>query len=124
MPFATKFTLEQRLSESERIRSKYPDRVPCIIERSAVSNKSIPDIDRHKFLVPQDLAMSAVMQIIRRRMGVKLKAEESLYMFIRTSDGKKSIIAPMNKTMSSIDAHHKFPDGFVYIEYAGESTFG
>jgi len=123
MPFATKFTLEQRLAESKRIREKYPNRIPCIIERAAVSNKSIPDIDKHKYLVPADIKMSAVMQIIRKRMGQQLQPEEALYMFVRTAQDK-TVIAPMNTEMVSLDEKHRGQDGFVYIEYAGETTFG
>lgn len=123
MPFATKFTFEQRLSESKRIREKYPNRIPCIIERAAVSKKSIPDITKHKYLVPSDIKMSAVMQIIRKRMGKALQPEEALYMFVRTAQDK-TVLAPMNTEMSSLDDKHRGQDGFVYIEYAGETTFG
>lgn len=124
MTFATKFTLEQRLSESKRIREKYPNRIPCIIERASVSKSTIPDINKHKYLVPHDITMSSVMQIIRKRMGQSLKPEESLYMFVRTANGEKTIIAPMNATLSNLDERHRHQDGFIYIEYAGENTFG
>ena len=124
MPFTTKFTLEQRLSESKRIREKYPERIPCIIERAAVSKKTIPDINKHKYLVPHDIKMSAVMQIIRKRMGQNLKPAEALYMFIRSASGEKTVIAPANASISTIDKKHRNQDGFVYIEYAGENTFG
>ncbi|MBC83235.1 MAG: hypothetical protein CL454_00065 [Acidimicrobiaceae bacterium] len=124
MTFATKFTLEQRLSESKRIREKYPNRIPCIIERANVSKATIPDITKHKYLVPHDITMAAVMQIIRKRMGQSLKAEESLYMFVRTSDGEKTVIAPVTSTLSTLDDKYRHQDGFIYIEYAGENTFG
>ena len=124
MSFDKKFTLEQRLQESERIRTKYPNRVPCIIQRASTSNKSIPDLEKHKFLVPRELKMSAVLQIVRKRMDGRLKPEESLYMFIRHPNGKKTIIAPITSNLSDIDEKYKHPDGFVYIDFAGESTFG
>lgn len=39
--------LDRRLAESQRIRAKYPDRVPVIVEKAA--NKTIvPDIDKAK----------------------------------------------------------------------------
>lgn len=43
----------QRRAESERIRTKYPDRVPVICEKSEKSN--VQDIDKKKYLVPADL---------------------------------------------------------------------
>ena len=124
MSFTTKFTLEQRLQESNRIREKYPTRVPCIIQRAEATKKTIADLEKHKFLVPRELQMSAVMQIIRKRMGGKLKAEESLYMFVRHPDKKKTIIAPITASLSALDDKYKHADGFVYIDFAGESTFG
>lgn len=47
---------EKRKLEAERIRSKYPERVPVICERDARSD--IPDIDKKKYLVPADLTVS------------------------------------------------------------------
>ena len=124
MSFSTKFTLEQRLTESERIRLKYTNRVPCIIQRAASAKKTVPDLNKHKFLVPNELQMSAVMQIIRKRMQGRLKPEESLYMFVLHPDGKKTVLAPVTSSLSTIDEKYKHPDGFVYIDFAGESTFG
>ena len=44
--FKDKHSFEKRLEESRRILTKYPERVPVIVERG---NKEIPDIDRNKF---------------------------------------------------------------------------
>jgi GABA(A) receptor-associated protein len=41
---------EKRKSEAERIRTKYPDRVPVICEKTDLSDS--PDIDKKKYLVP------------------------------------------------------------------------
>ena len=38
--------LEQRKSEAERIRERYPDRIPVICEKSETSK--LPDIDKTK----------------------------------------------------------------------------
>lgn len=43
---ATLTTIEQRKAESERIRERYPDRIPVICERSETSK--LPDIDKSK----------------------------------------------------------------------------
>ena len=44
---------DSRREESQKIRRKYPDRIPVVVEK--VSSSSIPDIDKRKFLVPSDL---------------------------------------------------------------------
>ena len=49
----TPFLTDSRREESQKIRRKYPDRIPVVVEK--VSNSSIPDIDKRKFLVPSDL---------------------------------------------------------------------
>lgn len=43
---------EKRCSESRRILSKYPDRVPVIVERNHRAKNSLPEIEKKKFLVP------------------------------------------------------------------------
>lgn len=43
---------EKRCSESRRILSKYPDRVPVIVERNPKAKNSLPEIEKKKFLVP------------------------------------------------------------------------
>ena len=51
MSFKTKYSFENRVSESGRIRSKYPDRIPIICEKASKKSDT-PDIDKNKYLVP------------------------------------------------------------------------
>jgi GABA(A) receptor-associated protein len=44
---------EKRKAEAEKIRKKYDDRIPVIVERA--KNADIADIDKKKYLVPGDL---------------------------------------------------------------------
>uniref|UniRef100_A0A4W5QBZ7 GABA(A) receptor-associated protein b n=1 Tax=Hucho hucho TaxID=62062 RepID=A0A4W5QBZ7_9TELE len=44
---------EKRRSEGEKIRKKYPDRVPVIVEKAPKAR--IGDLDKKKYLVPSDL---------------------------------------------------------------------
>ncbi len=48
----------------ERIRSKYPDRIPIICEKDEKSN--VPVIDKKKFLVPGDLTVAGFLLVIRK----------------------------------------------------------
>lgn len=45
--------LEKRRQEAEKIRRKYEDRIPVIVERAPRAD--IADIDKKKYLVPGDL---------------------------------------------------------------------
>ena len=74
------FSFEKRLEESKRILSKYPDRIPIICERV---NKSVPELDKRKYLVPDDLTIGSFMFVIRKRMS--LSPEKSIYLFVQSS---------------------------------------
>jgi hypothetical protein len=58
LSFKEEHPVDKRRSEAERIRAKYPDRVPVICERSERSD--VPDIDKKKYLVPADLTVGQV----------------------------------------------------------------
>ena len=107
-------TTEKRKSEAERIRSKYPDRVPVICEKADRSD--IPDIDKKKYLVPADLTVGQLHYVIRKR--IKLAPEKALFLFCSNS------IPPNAALMSTVYEEQKDEDGFLYIQYSGESTFG
>ena len=70
-------TTEKRKSEAERIRGKYPDRVPVICEKADRSD--IPDIDKKKYLVPADLTVGQFHYVIRKR--IQLAPEKALFLF-------------------------------------------
>jgi GABA(A) receptor-associated protein len=50
--FKKENNLEKRKEESGKILSKYPDRIPIIVERLNDSNKDIPEIDKKKIFGP------------------------------------------------------------------------
>ena len=106
--------IEKRKSEAERIRAKYPDRVPVICEKADRSD--IPDIDKKKYLVPADLTVGQFHYVIRKR--IKLAPEKALFLFCSNS------IPPNAALMSTTYEENKDEDGFLYIQYSGESTFG
>lgn len=79
-PFFSDITdkpIDKRRSEAERIRIKYPDRVPVICEKADRSD--IPDIDKKKYLVPADLTVGQFQYVIRKR--IKLAPEKALFVF-------------------------------------------
>ena len=113
--FRKQVSLEKRKSESARILGKYPELVPLICERGGGS-ASVPEIDKKKYLVPPDLTMGQFAYVIRKRM--KLDSQKAMFLFV---DGTLPNGA---KQMSHVYAEHKDDDGFLYVMYAGENTFG
>lgn len=108
-------TFKKRCEESARIRKKYPTRIPVIVEKD-LREKSLPQINRKKYLVPQDLSVGEFMFVIRKR--IKLAPEKSIYLFI---DGS---LQNTSANLCQVYKEHKDKDGFLYILYYGESTFG
>jgi len=113
--FRSKYTLEQRQEEAWRISQKFPGRVPVIVERSMTS-KTVPTIDKQKFLVPGDLTLGQFVFVIRTRM--KLPPESALFCFIGGT------LPTTGSLMRELFGQFRDPDGFLYASYCGENTFG
>ena len=107
-------SFEERTSESEKIKKKYPERVPVIVEPA--NNSKLTKIDKTKFLVPLDLTVGAFLSVIRKR--IQLGPEKALFVFIN------NILPCTSDSMSSIYEKHKDKDGFLYLVYTEENTFG
>ncbi|KAJ4975886.1 hypothetical protein NE237_000992 [Protea cynaroides] len=112
--FKLEHPLERRQAEAARIREKYPDRIPVIVEKAERSD--IPDIDKKKYLVPADLTVGQFVYVVRKR--IKLSAEKAIFVFV------KNVLPPTAAMMSAIYEENKDEDGFLYMTYSGENTFG
>lgn len=114
--FKNKHNFEDRLKESTKILDLHPGRVPIICERSASASNDCPNIDKNKFLVPRDFSLGEFMYIIRKRL--RIPPEKAIFLFINDN------IVPASLTLSSIYEVNKNADGFLYINYSYENTFG
>ncbi|GME82080.1 unnamed protein product [Ambrosiozyma monospora] len=112
--FKDEHPLEKRKAEALRIKSKFHDRVPVICEK--VEESEISEIDKRKYLVPCDLTVGQFVYVIRRR--IHLPAEKAIFIFVN------DIVPPTAALMSSIYEQYKDEDGFLYVLYSGENTFG
>ena len=114
MGFKDEFTLEARTEESIKIMKKYPSRIPIIVEKC--SKCDFHEIDKRKYLVPKDLNINQFIFIVRKR--IKLDASEAIFLMV------DNILCPSNTNIGDIyDSHHN-EDGFLYITYSSENTFG
>ena len=112
--FKAKHSFENRSIESSKIISKYPDRIPVIVEKQETTD--IVEIDKNKYLVPRDLTVGQFVYVIRKRM--KLPPEKAIFIFVNNQ------IPMQSMTISTVYNENKDDDGFLYIKYAGENTFG
>ena len=60
-----KYTLDQRVAESQKIRQKYPDRIPVIVQK--VENSNIEKIDKRKYLVRCAWVLDSKIFLARNR---------------------------------------------------------
>ncbi|KAI9385039.1 hypothetical protein POPTR_011G004300v4 [Populus trichocarpa] len=112
--FKLDHALERRQAEASRIREKHPDRVPVIVEKAGRSD--VPDIDKKKYLVPADLTVGQFVYVVRKR--IKLSPEKAIFVFV------KNTLPPTATLMSVLYEENKDEDGFLYMTYSGENTFG
>ena len=73
MNYKNKFSYIERFNEALKITQKYPFKIPIICEKYPNSS-NIPDIKKHKYLVPLELTIGNFLYIIRHILKMyKLK---------------------------------------------------
>ncbi|CAH1800559.1 unnamed protein product [Owenia fusiformis] len=105
---------EKRKAEGEKMRKKYPDRVPVIVEKEPKAR--VADLDKKKYLVPSDLTIGQFYFLIRRR--INLKPEEALFFFVN------NVIPSTSALMNALYQKYREEDSFLYITFSEESVHG
>lgn len=114
--FKSEFSFSKRSLEAKRIMSKYNDRIPIICERANNVGPDCPYIDKKKYLVPMDLTVAQFIYVIRKRLN--LDAEKAMFIFVNGE-------VPTNANLiTNLYNDYKDEDGFLYVTYALENTFG
>tara|TARA_B100000795_G_scaffold270051_2_gene262251 strand:+ start:6213 stop:6569 length:357 start_codon:yes stop_codon:yes gene_type:complete len=106
--------IKKRIDETNRIREKYPERIPIIVRKATCCN--LNDIDKSKYLALVDMTLSQFIVIIRKR--VKIESDKAIFVFIN------NVLPPLSASMIYLYENMKSQDGFLYIYYNCESTFG
>jgi GABA(A) receptor-associated protein len=114
--FKKKHSLEDRLQQATNILSKFPNRIPVIVEIHPSSKKNIQPLDKSKYLVPRELTVGQFIYILRKRM--KLNAERAIFIFFGNE------LHPSSELLSSIYEKNKDKDLFLYSYISSENTFG
>ncbi|XP_020380382.1 microtubule-associated proteins 1A/1B light chain 3C [Rhincodon typus] len=115
-PFKERRSLALRRSEVINIRRKYPNKLPVIVERYP-KERSLPHLDKSKYLVPLELSLCQFMIILRSRMSVT--SSQAFYLMVNDRS-----LASMSLTMAEIYAEYVEEDGFLYMTYASQEMFG
>lgn len=107
--------IADRQRESSNVIIKYPDRVPVIVDTN--DNSSFNEkLDKHKFVVPDTLSVSEFVIIIRKRL--RIDSSKAIFVFC----GNTILVGTM--LIRHIYDQYKEEDGFLYLIYKAESTYG
>ena len=139
--FKERNSFTERVAAVENIREKFPSKVPVIVERfrkvqsspfqnafitcptlcltehRTFQERSLPCIDKVKYLVPQELTMGQLSTIVRNRLS--LSPASSLFLF-----APGGAMVTMTATVAELHRESLDKDGFLYIKYASQETFG
>jgi GABA(A) receptor-associated protein len=114
MNFKNKFSLKNRVEESSRILLKYPDRVPIICEKN--NRYTGVELQKKKYLINKDVTIGNFLFYIRKNLLIN----EYTALFLLIGD----VIPPNNSTFGLLYDVYRDMDGYLYITYSFENTFG
>ena len=106
--------LKKHKNDAQMLREKYPTRIPIIITKDPKSD--ISEIDKKKYLVPEDYTVGQFVLTVRRR--IELPSHKAMFVFI------DNILPATSDLISNVYNEKKDVDGFLYMTYSGENTFG
>ena len=106
-------SFEERCSESRTMLNRYSDRVPVIIEPKG----NAPEIDKRKYMAPKDITFSQLIYVVRKRL--LMQPDQALFFLL--SD---RTLVTASSTLGDLYTRHVDEDGFLYVSYTLENTFG
>jgi GABA(A) receptor-associated protein len=122
---------------ANQLRCKYLDRVPIIISPTEGETSRMPlnwkgEVDakienafsttkKRKFLVPIEFTFGQFVHVVRKH--VEVEPHVALFLFTKKR-GQISTLPTISLTIGEIDEKFREDDGFLYISYSTENTFG
>ena len=110
-------TESARVLKSKILLNKFPNCIPVILNKSP-TDKNLVDIKKYKYIIPKEMTVAGIIQIIRKQMAQNINENISIYLICN------NIMLCGSTSIDNIYDMHKNTDGFVYIEYCGENVFG
>lgn len=116
-------SLEERKAAFERVGKAHPDCIPVIVKPGGPEGTFKEKLPM-KYLLPFDAQALSLMQKIRN--SLKLLQEEALFFFIETKgwSGVNVVLLQPMTLMADLQKQYAQEDGFVYIRFFKENTFG
>jgi len=123
--------LEFRITEAEKLLKRHPNCIPVILEPpqdgSSMANQLQFDGTnfQRKLLMPADITFRECCARVRKHLldSKAIQADparDALYFYIN----RNFATCLMNESLSTIYKIHRHTDGFLYVNFAKEATFG
>ena len=106
-------SFELRLKESEKVLNKHINSVPIIVD---TNTDDVQKLDKNKYIVPNHMKVAEFIVILRKRLT--LRPAQAIFLLVNNT-----LVTP-TLTIKDIYDKHKETDGFLYIIYKFENTFG
>ncbi|XP_072278791.1 microtubule-associated protein 1 light chain 3 gamma-like [Pyxicephalus adspersus] len=116
LSFKLRKRLDSRIHEVNRVKTRFPCKIPVIVERSS-REKQLPQLQKIKFLVSPEITMGQFVNMIRSRLS--LLPSHSLCVMV---DERQ--LASLSMTMLEVYTAHRDQDGFLYMTYMSHEVFG
>lgn len=111
------FAFEKRLDMAKKIREKYPNYIPIIVEISERSTLfKLSKFDNQKFLIASDITIGQLIYMIRKKLDISTNT--AIFLFV------DNILPPVSQLLSKVDQEHKSDDLLLYFIVSDESVFG
>lgn len=110
------FSVRQKQSDS--LRMKFPNRVPCIVSPLPDSefNKKFTKEPFKKFMVHEDFALAQFYCIIRKRLDIR--ADQAIFFYC------KNTIPSAQTKLKDLYENFRDDDDFLYIQFSEENAYG
>lgn len=114
IPFQKRYSDDERQSMSKGILTKRAGSIPTIVQPA---DDNAPPLEKERFLLPADLTGGQLQYILRRRMA-SLRKEQALFLFCNRCLVSSTVL------IGDLFHAHRESDGFLYLYYGLENTFG
>ena len=104
-------------TEINAVLKRHPGRIPVYVKKADnKGSENLPDINRHKFLIPQDFTLHALQHTIR--IYLKMRPEQAIFLFINNT------LPIYSDSLEQLYQKYRSDDGLLYVTYSTENTFG
>lgn len=108
-------TYEKRVAEVTKITTRWPGRIPVILERA--KNSRLEEFEKSKFLCPNEYTVQQFLSCLRKK--IKMSRDKALFVFVNGNE-----LVTGDTPMVQVYESKKDEDGFLYMIYSEQEVLG